>query len=155
MAFGKHYQNAYVTRDLEKAVASFRAHADPRLVIETEVEVPLWTPQGEGVGAQKLAFVWIGDLNYELIQPVSGDVLKIYSEALPDDDSLIFHHVCHRVDDWDALEAHIADNPFPVVLKGGAPGVLQFCYVDTRPWLGHYTEYLCCNEERWGQLGGR
>lgn len=159
MAIGTHYQNAYVTRDVDKAVESFRTHADTRLIIQTEVDVPLWTPQGEGIGTQKLAFVWVGDLNYELIQPgpMQGDfdALAIYRDALPADDGLHFHHVCHRVDDWAQLEAHIAANPFPVVLKGGAPGVLQFCYVDTRPWLGHYTEYLCCNAERWGQLGGR
>jgi hypothetical protein len=159
MAIGRHYQNAYVTRNLDRAVAGFRQHTNPRLVIETEVEVALWTPQGEGTGVQKLAFVWVDDLNYELIEPQAGpgavDVLAIYRDALPADDSLQFHHVCHRVDDWDELQAHIAANPFPVVLRGGAPGVLQFCYVDTRPWLGHYTEYLCCNAERWGQLGGR
>ncbi len=155
MAIGQHYQNAYVTRNVDKAVASFREHADTRLIIETEVEVKLWTPQGEGTGVQKLAFVWVDDFNYELIEPKAGDALAIYRDALPDDDSLKFHHVCHRVDDWDQLQAHIAASPFPVVLKGGASGILQFCYVDTRPWLGHYTEYLCCDDERWGQLGGR
>lgn len=155
MAFGQHYQNAYVTRDVAKAVAGFRKHADPRLIIEHEAEVSLWTPNREGTGVQKLAFVWIEDLNYELIQPISGDVLAIYREALPDDDALAFHHVCHRVDDWDALQMRLARNPHPVVLRGGTPGVLQFCYVDTRDWLGHYIEYLWCNSERWQQLGGR
>ena len=38
MAIGRHYQNAYVTRNVDKAVASFRAHADTRLVIQTEVD---------------------------------------------------------------------------------------------------------------------
>lgn len=155
MAFGRHYQNAYVTRNVDKAVASFREHADTRLIIETEAAVPLWTPQGEGIGTQKLAFVWVGDLNYELIEPKGGETLAIYRDALPDDDSIRFHHVCHIVDDWAALEAHLAANPFPVVLKGGTPGKLQFCYVDTRPWLGHYTEYMWVDAERWGQLGGR
>ena len=70
------------------------------------------------------------------------DAVAIYRDALPEGDELKFHHVCHIVDDWAALEAHIAANPFPVVLKGGTPGKLQFCYVDTRPWLGHYTEYM-------------
>jgi hypothetical protein len=155
MAVGHHYQNAYVTRNVAKAVASFREHCDPRLVIEHEAEVPLWTPQGEGVGSQKFAFIWVEDFNYELIEPVSGVVLAIYSDALPEDDSLAFHHVCHRVQDWNALQEHVEANPFPVVLKGGTPDMLQFCYVDTRSWLGHYTEYLWCNDERWSQLGGR
>ncbi|AMO70590.1 VOC family protein [Sphingorhabdus sp. M41] len=155
MAIGQHYQNAYVTRDVDKAVQGFRKWADTRLILETEVEVKLWTPEGEGSGVQKLAFVWVEDLNYELIEPKSGDVLKIYKEALPEGDGLAFHHVCHRVDDWDETIAHIEKNPFPVVLKGGTPDMLQFCYVDTREWLGHFTEYIWANPERWQQLGGR
>lgn len=155
MAIGQHYQNAYVTRDVDKAVEGFRKWADTRLILETEVEVNLWTPEGEGSGVQKLAFVWVEDLNYELIEPKSGDVLKIYKEALPEGDGLAFHHVCHRVDDWDETMAHIEKNPFPVVLKGGTPDMLQFCYVDTREWLGHFTEYIWANPERWQQLGGR
>ncbi len=155
MAIGLHYQNAYVTRNVDKAVEGFRKWADTRLILETEVEVKLWTPEGEGVGVQKLAFVWVDDLNYELIEPKSGDVLKIYKEALPEGDELAFHHVCHRVDDWGETMAHIEKNPFPVVLKGGTPDMLQFCYVDTREWLGHFTEYIWANPERWKQLGGR
>ncbi len=47
MAIGRHYQNAYVTRNVDKAVESFRVHADTRLISQIEVDVPLWTPQGE------------------------------------------------------------------------------------------------------------
>jgi hypothetical protein len=155
MAIGQHYQNAYVTRDLAKAVATFGEYVEPRLAMHFEVEVDLWTPQGEGKGVQKLAFIWLEDLNYELIQPVSGEVLKIYRDALPDDDSLQFHHVCHRVADWDAALARIERMPFPVVLRGGTPGKLQFCYIDTRPWLGHFTEYTWMQDDRWQQMGGR
>lgn len=155
MPIGQHYQNAYITRNLDGAVKSFRDWADPRLIFETEAEVQLWTPHGEGLGRQKLAFVWVEDLNYELIEPVSGDVLRLYTDELPDDDSLQFHHVCHRVDDWDAAMAHIEALPFPVVLRGGTEGMLQFCYIDTRDWLGHYTEYMWAVPERWAQLGGR
>jgi hypothetical protein len=155
MLVGRHYQNAYVTRNVDKAVAEFRQRADVRTILETEVPVKLWTPEGEGVGVQKLAFVWVEDLNYELIQPKDGETLKIYRDALPDDDRLVFHHVCHVVDDWEALMARVDKQPFPIVLKGGTPGMLQFCYLDTRPWLGHYTEYVWMVPERWAAMGGR
>lgn len=155
MSTGRHYQNAYVTRDVDKAVAGFKQHADVRALMEFEVPVQVWTPQGEGKGVQKLAFVWVGDLNYELIQPKEGDVLAIYRDALPADDSLSFHHVCHVVDDFGALMARVAQQPFQVVLKGGTPGMLEFVYVDTRPWLGHYTEYVWASPERWAAMGGR
>jgi len=155
MAFGQHYQNAYVTRNIDKAVESFRKYADTRLILETEVEVELWTPEGKGKGVQKLAFVWVEDHNYELIQPISGDVLKIYRDALPEGDEMVFHHVCHRVDDWDEAMAKIEANPFPIVQRGGTPGMLEFAYVDARDWLGHYIEYIWAVPERWQQLGGR
>lgn len=155
MITGRHYQNAYVTRNVDKAVAQFREHADVRTLIEIEVPVQVWTPDGEGTGVQKLAFVWVGDLNYELIEPKSGDVLAIYRDALPADDRLQFHHVCHVVDNWAEFEARVANSPFPIVLKGGTPGMLQFAYTDTRAWLGHYTEFVWMVPERWAAMGGR
>ena len=87
MITGRHYQNAYVTRNVDKAVADFKRHADIRLLMETEVQVKAWTPKGEGVGVQKLAFVWVGDQQYELIEPKEGAILSIYRDALPADDS--------------------------------------------------------------------
>lgn len=155
MLTGRHYQNAYVTRNVDKAVASFREHADVRSLMEIEVPVQVWTPRGEGVGVQKLAFVWVEDLQLELIEPKAGDVLDIYRDALPADDRLEFHHVCHVVDDWQALLARAERQPFPVVLRGGRPGLLEFLYLDARQWLGHYIEYVWMVPERWTAMGGR
>jgi hypothetical protein len=155
MIVGRHYQNAYVTRDVDKAVAGFRRHADIRALMEIEVPVQLWTPQGEGIGVQKLAFVWVGDLQFELIQPGEGDVLALYRDALPADDRPVFHHICMLVDDWEAFMAKVDQQEFPVVLKGGTPGLLQFAYLDARQWLGHYLEYCWMVPDRWAAMGGR
>lgn len=155
MLTGRHYQNAYVTRNVDKAVADFKAHADIRKLIEIEVPVQLWTPQGEGEGVQKLAFVWVGDLQFELIQPGEDEVLSLYRDALPADDRVAFHHICQLVDDWDAFMAKVAEHPFPVVLKGGTPGMLEFVYLDARDWLGHYIEYCWMVPDRWAAMGGR
>lgn len=152
---GRHYQNAYVTRNVDKAVAQFKQHADIRTLMEIEVPVQLWTPQGEGKGVQKLAFIWVGDLQIELIEPIEGDVLALYRDALPPDDRISFHHICQRIDDWDAFMAEVDKHPFPIVLKGGTPGMLQFAYLDTRAWLGHYTEYCWMVPDRWAAMGGR
>ncbi|TXC70242.1 hypothetical protein FSB78_04230 [Sphingomonas ginsenosidivorax] len=155
MLTGRHYQNAYVTRDVDKAVAAFRENAEIRKLIEVEVPVQLWTPEGEGQGVQKLAFVWIGDLQVELIQPGAGDVLALYRDALPEGDEVKFHHICQLVDDWEAFMAKVDQEKFPVVLRGGTPGMLEFCYLDTRDWLGHYTEYCWMVPQRWAGMGGR
>jgi len=155
MLIGRHYQNAYVTRNVDKAVADFKENAEIRKLIEIEVPVQLWTPQGEGKGVQKLAFIWVEDLQCELIQPGEGDVLALYRDALPADDRLVFHHICQRVDDWDAFMARADTERFPIVLRGDTPGLLEFAYLDTRAWLGHYTEYVWMVPERWAGMGGR
>lgn len=155
MMIGRHYQNAYVTRNVDKAVAAFKKQDNVRTLMTFEVPVELWTPHGSGKGTQKLAFIWIEDFNIELIEPKAGDVLAIYRNALAGDDRLVLHHVCHRVEDWDAFMGQALQSPFPVVLRGGAPGALQFAYLDTRDWLGHYTEYVWMTPDRWRQMGGR
>ena len=69
--------------------------------------------------------------------------------------SLKFHHVCHVVDDWDVLWNKVQAQPWEVVLRGGTPGMLEFCSIDFRPGLGHYTEYVWMVPQRWAAMGGR
>lgn len=154
LLYGRHYQNAYVTRNVDKAVAEFKKRADIRKLMEIEVPVQVTTPKGTGASVQKLAFVWIGDLNFELVQPVSGYV-DVYRDWLPDHDGLRFHHVCHVVDDWAELRARVAKEPFEIVMEGQSGDALKFVYLDTRPFLGHYLEYVWMTKERWAQMGGR
>ncbi len=153
MLEGRHYQNAYVTRDIEKAIDQFKLCSDIRLQMDTEVTVDVWTPRGNGTQTNKLAFIWVEDLQYELIQPVAGDV-ALYRDALPDNDQPRFHHICMRVDDWDDFRARVEQQPFPVVLEGGSEA-LKFLYLDAREFVGHYLEYTWMTDERWGQMGGR
>lgn len=153
MLEGRHYQNAYVTRDVAKGIEAFNARADVRKVMTYEGSTNIRTPAGEGVQTNKLAFIWVEDLQYELIQPVSG-MVDIYRDALPADDSLRFHHICMRVDEWDDFRSRVDQQPYPVVLEGGND-MLRFLYLDTRPMLGHYVEYTWMAPERWSQMGGR
>ena len=153
MLEGRHYQNAYVTRDLDKGVERLRAQADIRTFFTYEGSAEIATPAGRGLCTTRLAFLWVDDLQIELIQPVSG-LVDIYSEALPADDGLKFHHICMRVDDWDDFRARVDRQPFPVVIEGG-DAALRFLYLDARSELGHYLEYTWMTDERWAQFGGR
>lgn len=153
MLEGYHYQNAYVTRDIDKGIQQLQAHGKVDRVLQFEGTVPVTTQAGPGTQTNKLAFVWIGDLQYELIQPIGGDV-ALYSDALPDHDGLLFHHICMRIPEWDDFRRRVDSQPYPVVLEGGGDE-LRFLYLDTRPLLGHYVEYCWMTDTRWQQLGGR
>lgn len=153
MLEGRHYQNGYITRNIDKAIEQFRQRCGVENVMSMEVPVEVSTPKGKGIAVSKLAFIWINNLQYELIQPVSG-LVDVYSEQLPADDSIKFHHICMRVDDWDSFRANVDKQRYPVVLEGGSDQ-LKFVYLDARDFLGHYLEYVWATPERWAQMGVR
>ena len=150
---GRHYQNAYVTRDLDAAVSRFETAVDLRRQFTTRAKLDVSTPDGPRDLEAKVAFLWVEDLNIELIEPIGG-TLDLYSEAMPAGDGLGFHHVCHRVEDWAAARKAVDGSPFPLVLEGGHEA-LKFLFVDTREWLGHYLELCWMAPEAWKGMGGR
>jgi glyoxalase/bleomycin resistance protein/dioxygenase superfamily protein len=149
-----HYQNAYITRDLDQAIAMFRTQYGFDNFKQYEVSYELKTPKASGTAKVKLALGWAGNLQYEFIQPISG-LIDVYKEGLPDTGPLRFHHVAMRVPDWEALRARLAREQRSIVMEGGTPGHLLWLYVDARDTLGHYLEYCWMTPERWAQLGGR
>lgn len=153
MLEGRHYQNAYVTRDIDRAIETFEARADVRTVIRFDNTSEVVTPAGPQTLSSRLAFIWVGNLQYELIQPVSG-AEGLYTGALREDGLPAFHHICMRVDDWDGFRARVDRQSLPVVLEGGGDA-LKFLYLDAREFLGHYLEYTWMTDERWAQVGGR
>ncbi|SEQ43088.1 Glyoxalase/Bleomycin resistance protein/Dioxygenase superfamily protein [Solimonas aquatica] len=152
MLEGEHFQNGYITRDIDKAIAAFQTRAGIGSVRSFEASVQVRTPQGEGALVSRLAFIWVGKLQYELIQPVCGPN-SVYCEALPADHSLRLHHICMRVPDWEGFRARVARARYPVVLEGGSE-LLKFLYLDAREFLGHYLEYTWMVPERWKAMGG-
>lgn len=153
MQLENHYQNAYVTRDLDAALAVFRTHYGFDGFRRMEVSYELTTRAGRGTASVKLALGWIGNLQYEIIEPVSG-LIEVYREALSDESAMRFHHVCMRVPDWADLCARIDGEGSTVVMEGGTPGHLLWLYVDARKTLGHYLEYCWMTPERWTLIKG-
>jgi hypothetical protein len=154
MILENHYQNAYITADLDKALAMFRTQYGFDGFKRLEVSYELKTPAARGMATVKMALGWIGNLQYELIQPVAG-LVDVYREGLPDEYPLRFHHVCMRIHDWAEFRAGLDRQKRPIVMEGGTPGHLQFVYVDARDSLGHYLEYCWMTPERWAAMGGR
>lgn len=152
MIFRNHYQNAYVTRDIESAKQLVSRKYGIADYLEFDVDMDMLTPEGPKRSQSKAALGWVGGLNIELIQPVGGE-LDVYSAFLPQDDSLRFHHFCMRTFDWDATLAEIANNDWQIAFEGHMDG-LKFVYVDVREELGHYLEYLHAEPQMWKMVGG-
>lgn len=150
-----HYQNAYITRDIDAAIGVFRARHGFDAFQRYEISYELRTSAGAGTASIKLALGWIGNVQYELIQPVSG-LVDVYTSGLPEQSILKFHHVAMRVkDDWQGFRAEVDRQKLPVIMEGGTPGQSQWLYIDGRDTVGHYLEYCYMPPERWTQLGGR
>lgn len=147
------FQIAYVTRNFEKALARFRAEADLRAEVFADVDTVVRLPTGPEVMRAKVGFLWVGDFQYELIQPLAG-LEDIYGAWLPDDDSLRMHHTCVRVPDWDQFKQDVKEQPYPIAFEGGN-GPNYFLYLDARETLGHYLEYAYLPQEIWVAMGGR
>ena len=154
MLEGRHFQNAYVTRNLAKTVAEFTARASARSVATIEATTEVLTGEGRKNQTLKLAFVWVGDLQYEFIEPVI-EAVPVFSGWLPDGDGPRFHHSCARVDDWDDFRRRVDRQPCQVVFEGASGDELKFLYLDARDLVGHYLEYVWMTQARWAQLGGR
>jgi catechol 2,3-dioxygenase-like lactoylglutathione lyase family enzyme len=137
-------QIAYVSDDLERATAWFERNLGARgfdhhgittlhdAVVDGEVAEE-WSIDTAGT--------MLGDLNLEIIRPVSGAV-DMYREVLVDGAPATFHHYGVEVDSWDDAERAREAMGVPWKTQGYTQGVVEFGYVDLRPVIGHYVEFM-------------
>jgi Glyoxalase/Bleomycin resistance protein/Dioxygenase superfamily len=148
---GWHYQNAYVCDDIVAAIAQVRAVSDVGDVAIHDVDQMIATPTGPKRVATRLAFIWIDDLQYELIQVIADDT-GIYANCRSNGGPLRFHHICMRVDDWDSFRAKVDQQDLPLVMERATDDQLKFLYLDARATLGHYLEYVWTTDARWAVM---
>jgi catechol 2,3-dioxygenase-like lactoylglutathione lyase family enzyme len=85
-----------------------------------------------------VSMAYAGDLQLELIQPVSG--VSIYTEFLAAGGAGL-HHVCFETDDMDASLAAARDAGMAVLQEGSmADGEIRFAYVDGSAGGAPYIE---------------
>jgi hypothetical protein len=99
----------------------------------------------------RICFIWIGDVQYELIQPVT-DPLGIYANAPSNGGPIRFHQVCYRIRDWDDFRARVDQQDLPVVMERDmGENAVKFLYLDGRAKFGHYLEYTWMSDDAWEQ----
>lgn len=146
--WGDLYQLSYVTRDMDAAIA----HCKDALGIES------FTVGGHPVDVMsggtrqtlvvKAAIANFGRLQFELIEPVSGPIHHYENVLGPGSAVINFHHIAIAVRgdyaNWEALVAEVTASGDEIAFISVAEDnpMVALCYVDTRPRLGHYTEYL-------------
>ena len=137
----RHFQTAYVTRDIDRAAAVFQR----QFGISSFQFVP-----GNQVDEHTridLALAWLGEEMVELIQPI-GNGGSFYEIMLgPDPLGTRLHHFGHLVPnrmEWDRLRAQVSRDGYPIALEGSVDGFLSYLYVDARAHTGHFLEYILC-----------
>jgi hypothetical protein len=136
------YQVAYVTNDLDQALAVLGGvHGVPRFWQQRDM--PFATGQDRSAVCH-IGLAFVGAVQIEVIEPREGDV-SIYRDWLTGTDgfALRFHHLCRLFDSEAAYDQALADlraagRPLPICAE--APGMGRYFYADYRPELGHYLE---------------
>ncbi len=149
-----HYQNAYVTHDIEAAKDILRKRFNIDHYIQFEPNMPFTTPQGLKQVHVKACLAWTGGLQIELIEPIDG-YIDDYVSFLPrdrTDPTPRFHHIAVRREDQQAMRQEIERLGLPLAFEGEVPGLL-FIYLDARQSVGHYFEYVWATAEMWQNTG--
>jgi len=152
MIEGQHFQNGYVTNDVEAAVQRFLACADVRKHKINNMDGEVLVGGKPTPLKAKMAFIWVNDLLYELIEPLAP--FELYSPHVPEDGSLHFHHAAMRINDWKEFYPRLLAQPYPIMMEGRF-GELRSATIDTRPLLGHFLEFAYYPENAWTGMGGR
>lgn len=154
MFLRNHYQNAYITHDLEAAMTLVSDRWGVKDWIRFEPDMVLSTPTGDKEASVRVALGWCDDVQIELIEPVKGwtDPYACVLGADRSDPTPRFHHVAVRRDDEAQMRREIAELGLPVVFEGSVPG-LVFIYLDARESTGHFFEYVWADAEGWQGQG--
>jgi hypothetical protein len=158
-AFGGFYQQAYVTTDLDQALAVFRdAYGVPSfLTMDANYEIRYrGLPSLLNV---RMALCNLNGVQIEVIEPREGCV-DLYLEGLPKTGfGMAHHHVAVRIEGdferWKRWRAEVGAGDRAVAMEGDLGPSAQFIYLDDRARLGHYTEYLWSSPEGRAALEAR
>lgn len=134
----EHFQIAYATNDIDRAVALFGERYGVREFHRLE------GPLRDG-GRIRVELAWAGPLMVELMT-ASGPGSAIYMSRLPASDGFVLrhHHLGYLVQsaaEWDALMGEVARRGLSLAHESETEGLMRSCFVDA-PELGHYLEYI-------------
>jgi methylmalonyl-CoA/ethylmalonyl-CoA epimerase len=137
---GGFFQVAFVTTDLDGFLRTLSDDLGvDRFFVIRDAPVTDQTYRDKPCDAhQDLAFGYAGTLQFEVIQPLSGE--SSYSEFLAAHPEGGLHHTGVLVDDYDHAVAEVSRTC--TVVQTGRVGATRFAYFDLVGTLGAYIEIL-------------
>lgn len=137
LLLAEHFQMAYATSDMERALELFKTRFGIQRFSHLEGQMPAG-------GLIRAAFAWVGTIMYEVIC-ASGPGSDLYMDRLPRGDGFhIKHHhlgfLLRNREQWDDVMARARQSGWPVPYRNDNP-LVEVCFVDAIE-LGHYLEYF-------------
>ena len=121
-----------------------------------EAELPLKPPSGDRRASVRGALAWVGDLQIEVIEPLSGHI-DLFHRVMPADMSDAtphFHHIGVRRSDEAQMRDEVRNLGLPLLFESRNDDLgLVFIYVDATKILGHYIEFVSGQHSAWRLLG--
>lgn len=150
------FQFGYVTSDLDRAMTEYGAHFGGGDFLQFDRTLDVLTPDGPAQARLRVALAWVSPaMTVEFIEPVEG-ATAIYDPLVDPSGaySTALHHIGYRVrgdyDRYRGLRASYADAP--VLLEKQDDPNSGWFYVDLRPEVGHFLEYLWWSDDAAGFL---
>jgi hypothetical protein len=155
--FKSFLQVAYTTSDIDRTMSEFGTREGVHEFLQmrdTRLEV----------GPNRYAMVhfalaWVGALQVELIQPLSGECDTYRWGLTPNDYASRLHHLAHLIEhpwQFDALLTELESRHIDIALIGSAfEGSIRYVYTDHRATLGHYVEHIWYSPETKAALFGK
>jgi hypothetical protein len=145
------FQIAYVTTDIQHSIKLFgKLYGIQKFLTFEEPAVMNIVDNGiEAECKMRLAFATVGEHQIELIEPIE-DPNGRYTEILPTSGfAQHFHHLGCRFkerEEWDAFRSSLNIEKHPIAFEN-VRGESRYLYLDERPNLGHYLEYMWLTEQ--------
>jgi catechol 2,3-dioxygenase-like lactoylglutathione lyase family enzyme len=135
------FQIGYVVPDLKAAVAFFKEKLGvPHFMVVEKIHLSDQTYRGKPSDVTSaIAFGYLGDMQIELIQPISGE--STYTEFLAKNPAGGVQHLGVMVEDFDKAVADMKAKGFPLV-QSGRNGETRLAYFATDPAIGTLTEIV-------------
>ncbi|MPZ59217.1 MAG: VOC family protein [Rhizobiales bacterium] len=142
----KIFQIGYVVPDLHAAIRFFKETLGvPDFMVWENLMLEQQTYNGTpGDYVQSIAFGYAGDMQIELIQPLSGE--STYSAYLRQNPKGGVQHLGILVDDFDAAVKAMTARGFKIV-QSGCHGDTRLVYLDTGDASGTLTEIITITPE--------